>query len=290
MGFERTLSVVSPILLTANGGTQGQVQLATTLGLFVKQIVNLQGSITPALTVEIKRVLSDTQILVGHPTRDINHRIDVSAYTVADGAFLYAAEQPKAVLPMESRLYASYIQEPSNSWRVTPVDSFGNSINSTNPLPVSIDGTIAVGQVEVKGINGNIIEPNTDGSINVNIVSTPVAGNTVVNQYNEANSVPSGATAVLVQYTLSMSKTSGVLQRISVSGENIAKFTVFFNSIQIDTRRTFYGSSLSEYFEFTTGGSDGVVLVPGDTIVVKVVHDRPYVGDFEGRIQVLEIT
>lgn len=144
--------------------------------------------------------------------------------------------------------------------------------------------------VEVKGTNGNIIEPNPDGSLNVNVVSVPAAGNTVRNIYSEANAVPSGLTATIVTYTVSGSLTESVLERISVSGDNIAMFTVFVNATQIDTRRTYFGGSLNEYFEFTTGTSNGYVLTPGDVLTVNVIHNRPTLGNFEGRIQVLEIT
>lgn len=144
--------------------------------------------------------------------------------------------------------------------------------------------------VEVIGTNGNIIEPNADGSLNVNVVSVPTVGNVVRNIYSEANAVSSGIMTTVVSYTVSGALTESVLERISVSGDNIAMFTVFVNATQIDTRRTYFGGSLNEYFEFTTGTSNGYVLTPGDVLTIKVIHDRPTLGDFEGRIQVLEIT
>lgn len=169
MGLERNLSAVAPTLLTADGGTEGQVQLASTLGLFVKQIAILQAPLLPPLNVEIKRVLSETNILVGPASSNMSHRINVSLYTVVAGSFLFACDQPKAVLSMESRLYASYIQEPVNGWRIQPVDSFGNSFDSTHPLPVTFDGTISIGKVEIVGSTGNVLEPKPDGSLDVNV-------------------------------------------------------------------------------------------------------------------------
>lgn len=290
MALERNLNAVPPVLLTADGSTEGVVTVTNTCGFYVKQQAILQAPFLPPLNVEIKRVVSATVLWVGPASPNMNHRVNISAYTVAAGSFIFANDQPKAVLPMETRMYASYVQEPSNSWRTTAVDCIGNPYDAGNPLPVSLEGSITIGQVEVKGSGSNIIEPNADGSLNVNIVSTPSAGNTVKNIYNEANSVASGADTLLVQYTVPMGITNSVLQRISVSGENIAKFTVFVNGTKIDTRRTFLGSSLSEYFEFITGSSDGFILNPSDLLVVRLVHTRPYVGDFEGRIQVLEIT
>lgn len=290
MALEKNLNAVPPILVTANSTDEGVLTLASTCGLFVKQNIVLQGTGLPTLNLQIKRVVNYTTIWVGHIGPKMDHNIDVSAYTVAAASFIYAVEQPKATIPQEVRDYASYVQEPVNGWRSQAVDCIGNPYGPGNPLPVTFDGTISISQVEIIGTNNNIVEPNSDGSLNVNIVSVPSAGNTVKNVYNEANSVVSGATTLLVQYAVPLSATNSVLERISVSGENIAKYTVFWNATQIDTRRTFYGSSLSEYFEFTTGSSEGFVLAPGDTLKVYVLHNRPYVGDFEGRIQVLEIT
>jgi hypothetical protein len=290
MALEKNLNAVPPVLLTADGTAHGVCTIVSTCNFFVKQQVTLQGPLLPPLTLEVKRVVNYTTLWLGIKGPQMTHNVDLSAYTVAAGAFIFAEEQSKAALPQETRDFASYVQEPVNAWRSQAVDCNGNPYGAGNPYPVTFDGTISISQVEVIGANGNIVEPNVDGSINVNIVSTPVAGNTVKNVYNEANSVVSGATTLLVQYTVPLSATSSVLERISVSGENIAKYTVFWNTTQIDTRRTFYGSSLSEYFEFTTGSSEGFTLAPGDTIKVYLLHNRPYVGDFEGRIQVLEIT
>lgn len=169
MGSERNLSAVAPVLLTANGGTEGQVHLTSTLGFFVKQQAVIQTSAGNPLNVEIKYVVSDTFLLVGPPnSTNMQHRTDVSAYTVAAGSFLFAVSQPKALIPMETRLLASYIQEPSNSWRVTPVDSFGDSFDSTNPLPVSFEGGVSIANVGIIGPapDNNQLNVNADGSIN----------------------------------------------------------------------------------------------------------------------------
>jgi hypothetical protein len=290
MALEKNLTAVPPVLITVNSTDEGVLTIANTCGFYVKQDCLLaQAGNTNPIAVQIKRVVDGNVLWVGPKGSSMLHNIDVSAYTVASGAYIQASEQPKAVLPMETRLQASYMQEPSNSWRVTPVDCIGNLYDANNPLPVAFDGTVSIGDVSIVE-GGNTLKVNADGSINVVVEDIPLPGHTVKNIYNEANSVASGATTTLVSYTVPGGITNSILERISVSGENIAKFTVFWNAAQIDTRRTFYGSSLSEYFEFTTGSSEGFLLSPGDTIVVRVLHNRPYVGDFEGRIQVLEIT
>jgi hypothetical protein len=290
MGFERTLSPVSPILFTANGGTEGQITLVTTLGLFVKQQVLLNATGLPQLNVQVKRVLSDTQILVGFPAFNINHRIDVSAYTVVLGANLSAVEQPKSVLPMEERIQASYIQEPSNSWRVTPVDSFGNSINSTNPLPVEFEGSISIGTVGIIGPapSDNQLIVNADGSINVIVENVPSPNSTVISTYNEVVMIASGATVTIVSYTVPVGM-QAVLQRCPVSGENVARYDLMINSITQDTLRTMFGGDLTQMFDFTSGNDSGLLLAAGDIVSIQVYNNRPTIASFEARIQVLQL-
>lgn len=290
MANERTWDEVPAVLLTVDGTTQGVIQVTDTAGFFFGMQALLKNNSTQ-LTVFIKRVVDKNTLWVGGNKSGLDHNLDVSAFTVASVSNISAAEQPKSTVPMEARLLATYETDPIDAWRVRPVDPYGNGYSDSNPLPVAFDGTVSIGDVHILGPSpdNNELNVNADGSINVNVVETPVSGHTVKNIYNEANSVASGSTTTIVQYTVPLSVTNSILYRVSVSGENIAKFTVFWNASLIDTRRTYYGSSLSEYFEFTTGSSNGFTLSPGDTIVVKVLHNRPYVGDFEGRIQVLEI-
>jgi hypothetical protein len=292
MANERQWDAVPPVLLTADGTTEGVLQVIDTIGFFFDMQCTLQNNASTQLTVYIKRVVDKTTLWVGPKRGGLDHNVDISAFTVATVSNISAAMQNKSAVPMEARLLATYETDPIDAWRVRPVDPYGNSYSDSNPLPVAFDGTVSIGDVHILGPSpdNNELNVNADGSINVNIVETPVAGNLVRNIYSEANAVVGGVTTTLVQYVVPGSVTSSILYRVSVSGENIAKYTVFWNSTQIDTRRTYYGSSLSEYFEFTTGTNNGFTLSPGDTIVVKVIHERPYVGDFEGRIQLLEIT
>lgn len=293
MALEKKLLPIAPVRFTSNGTTFGVVTISDTINFKDKQTVILQSNTVPQTNFQIKRVISSTQLIVGPNDNNLNptNFSDISMFLVADNARISASLQDKTVLvPDKDHYLAIYESSPVNADRVIPVDGYGNIISVDNPLPVIFDGTISIGKVEVIGTNGNTIEPNANGSINVNVVSTPIAGNNVVNYYAEANAVPSGSTTTVIQYTVPFIKTSALLYRISVSGENIAKYTVFWNGVQIDTRRTFYGSSLSEYFEFTTGSNEGFVLSVGDQITVKVLHSRPFVADFEGRIQVLEIS
>lgn len=126
-------------------------------------------------------------------------------------------------------------------------------------------------------------------SSNPIFVDTGAAGNrTSVNEYAESLSVPSGSTTTIVTYTVPIGKTAS-LQRVAVSGENIALFTVLVNAVVIDSRRTWFGGSLNTDFNFSATSDAGIDLVAGDVVTVQVLHNRPSTGDFEARIQVIEV-
>lgn len=134
------------------------------------------------------------------------------------------------------------------------------------------DDSIAIGDPD----NGNILSINSDGSLNVALSTTSVLTEVY---YNEVTSVASNVLTTLLTYTASVNDTQ--LKRIDYSGENIATYEVQLNAVTIDKQRTYFGNSLNGNFVF-----DNLILNSGDTVQVKVVHDRPDVGDFNAKILV----
>lgn len=297
MAIEQKWPAVAPQLFTADGGAQGQISVADVRGFKVKQFVVIHSSTQPDIRVQVKRVTKKTgKIIVGPPSDQqtqgkagLRTTTDLSLYLVADGAYLYAEEQDKVKVKPDDQDIATYEQEPTVARRVVHVDQFGDFYDGDNPLPVALDGDVSIAVVEVKGTNGNFVEPNADGSINVNVVQTPVTGHNVRNIYNEVAAVASGVETLIVSYTVPFSKTA-VLERISSSGENVGAYKVYLNGVAIDQQRTYYGGDMNALFEFMTGTSDGFLLAAGDIISVKILHTRQFVGNFNARIQVLEIT
>jgi hypothetical protein len=285
MSLERYLSAVAPVAFTANGGEFGQVTVSSTTGFFVKQIVIVQAPSLPPLKYEVKRVVSVTNLILGTPGNQMQGNANLLAYTVSAGSFIYAEEQPKAKIDMESRLYASYIQEPINAWRTQNVDENGNPYTDGNPMPVAFDGTISIGQVEVKGTNNNIIEPNADGSINVVVESA--ASQQVINQFQELSIVP-GSTGTIITYTAPTGQNTS-LQKVSVSGENIARFDVQVNGLTVEVKRTYWGN-FNEIFNFMTdSASGGYPLNPGDIVTVIAQNYSPdnITANYDARIQLV---
>lgn len=122
----------------------------------------------------------------------------------------------------------------------------------------------------------------------INVVTVPDNTIVIVNTYNDISALVASALASVTTYTAPIGKSS-FLQRISAGGSNVATYEVQLNGIVIDKRRTYFGSPLTTDFTFGGFSESGLTLAQGDVVRVLVIHERPFVGDFESRIQVLEI-
>jgi hypothetical protein len=290
MALEKAWGLVPPQLFTSDGTQFGEITVANTAGFKVKQTAYLKATGLPDLPVQIKRVLSSTLLVVG----TVNNAqiaqwppLNVTAYTVARNAAIGAQIQPKSNPTVDDIMKAVYETDPTVALRVIFTDQYGNLYSDENPLPATFSGSISIGAVEVKGTNGNYIEPNPDGSINVVVESTP-SSNQVVNTYSQLM-VAGGATMQLISYTVPNGDT-GILQRGSVSGENIGRYDILINGVIQDTVRTMFGGDLTQMFDFTDGIGFGLPLNAGDIVAIQVNNPRSYSGNYNGRIQVMLIT
>ena len=152
MALERKLLTISSIALTSDGTNLGLITIADTINFKDKQIVYLQSFTVPVAQYQIKRVISETQFIVG----PVNNKIsptdfsDVSAYKTVDSAQIGAVEQDKLAQPTDKDHYfAIYESSPVNADRVIFVDPYGKFYDTDNPLPASFSGTISVGSVDL---------------------------------------------------------------------------------------------------------------------------------------------
>lgn len=109
--------------------------------------------------------------------------------------------------------------------------------------------------------------------------STPDPG---VEVYGEALSVASGSETTILSYIVP----PGVfhLLRVELSGTNIGTFNLYYDSVRMNRLVTYYGGNLSGAWEYFSGAG-GMEVPAGTVIQVKVLHSRPYPGDFTARIQ-----
>jgi hypothetical protein len=295
---EKRLYAVPPQAFTADGDASGKVTVADTRKFVVGHIVLVKSNTQPVLTVKIKRIISATEMYVGPEKEPIQARIDLSAYLVADTATVAANEQNRPSIPEQDIERNTYAEEPAVARRTLLVDELGEPIGDGNPLPVQVDTTVNIGDVRITAQDN---DPNTgnqhssvrisdgldelainpDGSINV--VIPPGAGGIPVNEFNEIASVPAGALTDILTYTVP-APYSGILFRVEVGGNNVATYEIHINNVVEARLRTWFGTSLTQVFEFSSGAS-GFQLATGDVVKVKVIHGRPYVGDFEARLQ-----
>lgn len=288
--IERKWLAVTATPLIANGTTIGIVTVQDTAGFRTKQSVFLLSSTLGQKQYQVQEVLSPTQLVLGPMGSKVGRQnfADVSAFLISDNAALGAAEQDKAANPPDKDHYSAiYESDPVVADRVILVDQFGRLFGNGNPLPISFDGTVSIGDVEIKD-GGNVLKVNPDGSINVNITPSVGGTNVVRNKFNSINAVMANMATTLVTYTVPTGKTS-IVQRAAVSGENIAKYTLLINGNPQATLRTYFGGELNGYFEFTTGQDTGLIVTAGDVISIEVIHGRPQLANFEGRIQIYEV-
>lgn len=155
----------------------------------------------------------------------------------------------------------------------------------TGDVTVDIDAAtgdnIAIAN-EDGSVKATITSIGANNGLDVNLINASDIFNTplpISNTYNEITSLASSSLTTIV------SKTATGISRLilsEVSGSNIAEYTVELNSIVIAKARTYFGSSLNHNFDF----KDGIELVATDVVRIRVIHFRPELGDFNGRIEI----
>jgi hypothetical protein len=208
--------------------TGWKVTVATTAGIKVKQDATLSKPGQESLDFEVKRVLNRTELLLGNKGQG---QPAVSGISQFDGGTLIINEQSRNKLGDSPILRAVYEEEPTIAIRTVMVDQFGEKYSDVNPLPVSIDGDINVGEVTVKlthldnvpnpgdiadsiriGDGIDLLQINTDGSINV----VDVVGNTLLDAINTQLAtgtlkVDDDQTQVLLNSLLSQLESGGII-------------------------------------------------------------------------------
>ncbi len=162
---------IAPTLFSADGDADGKVTVPNASTFKVKHRVKISGTALPQLDLEVKRVISDTEMFLGPQTGPISDREDISAYTTAAASFVFAIEQKRASIPFEEYMRAMYCEEPTVAMRASLVDVMGDKITSANPLPV--DATLNIGDLMVDVqhptaptiVNHTIVTANTEFSL-----------------------------------------------------------------------------------------------------------------------------
>lgn len=128
--------------------------------------------------------------------------------------------------------------------------------------------------------------PSGSGGVPIQVVSG--GSGTVRNLFGEQLGVAAGATEAVLQYTCPPGKKAYLLH-LDVGGSNIATYTSDQNGDSLSRYRTGYGSPLTYSVFLGSGTTDGIPLVAGDVLTISVFNFQTYIGDFEARLQLLEV-
>lgn len=131
--------------------------------------------------------------------------------------------------------------------------------------------------------DGQWVPLAVDASGAVIISEQPPNNGTLLNVFSTISAVASGIETLIVTYTVP-ALSFFFLSLIEGSGENIAAYSVYKNGTKIAELRSYFGSSLNVVFPFDNGSKTGLFFIAGDVIELKVIHNRPMIADFEGRI------
>ena len=311
MALQTRLKKIAPIALTADGGARGEVTTASSCAFVLSQIVVLTATGIDPITLRVRRVPSEFTVELGPIDGDTKDRTDITAYTAILAAAIEANEQDRPIVPEQEIERHTFQDEPTVARRSFMVDCKGEGYRKDNPFPVQLsDGSIDIGTVNAElevqlshqdnvpdagdvadstqvGDGVEILEINPDGSINVKVTGITVTTLDLKSVYGSISSLASSTLTSVHTYTVPIGKTAK-FQKASFSGTNIATYTLLIKTILEDTYRTHHGAGLNGEF-MVTDGQSGIPLTAGDTIEVKVIHARPMAGDFNARIQVIEI-
>lgn len=317
MAFEKRLAELQSRNITADGTSDGQLLIDDAFLLKVKQVVYLRSNTLPPIKLEVKRVTDPVTLFVGPVGGSIDARTDVSAYLMGDQARIFSTDRKDLGRPSidtDDFLRAVYDEEPTMALRTVLVDRGGRYIGSDPDSPFYVqltDGSVNIGTVNAQletflshkdndphagdvhssmriGDGVDELQVNPDGSLNVNITPSNTSAR-IESQYNEITAVPASTPTLLVSYTAPMGKLS-FLQKVFVSGDLVATYRIKLNGTTIETLRSSLtgGGGLDRAADFSDAAR-GRILTVGDVVTVEVSHERPYIGDFNGRIQSVEV-
>lgn len=141
--LEKRFYAVPPQPLTTNGSVNGYITIYNACVLLkVKQVVNVTDTLGNLRTYEVKRIDEPDRVFLGPIGKPLLCYDDLSAYTTANGAFLFADEQQRTKIAEQEIPRAVYAEEPTVAVRSILVDDCGDTYGETNPLPV--EGTLSV--------------------------------------------------------------------------------------------------------------------------------------------------
>ncbi len=151
MAIERLWLAVSAQLITSNGGQSGEISVPSTIGIKVKQRVQIFSGTQPIRELEVKQVINETDLLLGEIGPEMKKYANLTLFLTSDNASLMAPTQARNPIVPDAFWRAVYEEEPTVAIRTFPVDHLGRRYTTDNPFPVQLsDGSINIGTVNAE--------------------------------------------------------------------------------------------------------------------------------------------
>lgn len=131
------------------------------------------------------------------------------------------------------------------------------------------------------------IKNTSSEAIPVTVVSQPNA--LIKNIFIEVTAVAQLVETTIVSHTAVVGKTTFLVLG-EFSGTNIATYRIKINGLTQGRKDTYFSGDFHGSFSFSGEGDKGLEVSSGDVILISVIHERSDVGDFSGRILVIEET
>lgn len=138
MAIERFYPEIYARPFVSDGKSNGVIVISDTYNFKVKMTVTVEADGFEPVNLEIKRILSKNEIVLGDIGRPIHNRRDMSMYTLSTNPTIKAAEQKRPEIPPIDYERAVYEEEPTVAKRQVLVDDLGNFYNGKNPMPVKM--------------------------------------------------------------------------------------------------------------------------------------------------------
>lgn len=171
--------------LTANGGSNGVLTVASTNGLHVGQPLTLSdNTTTPKLFLQVLEVLSTTQFSVGPwPITNQSGYVtqNCASYTTANAAYIKTLTSIREFSEKPNVALAAYETAPVAAFRVINVDPQGNFSNTITVAPTPISSLSPVNP-QFSVLLYSAVTGNSEGTaINLLAVSTDRAILQIIN-------------------------------------------------------------------------------------------------------------
>jgi hypothetical protein len=129
------------------------------------------------------------------------------------------------------------------------------------------------------------LDVNVTNTLDVNLVSTDLSEST--SQFFKITNIAAGIETDIATLTVPANH-EYQLERIALSGNNVATYTLYVDGSPLEERRTYWGY-FNETFNFTSDGQPESIEA-GSVIRVTALHNSQSNGDFSARIQFFDLT